>query len=193
MTAVRQERLWTVEEYLAFEEDSQVKHEYVGGRVSAMAGASLRHNALCGRLYVLLDRAAGSGPCRPYMADARVQVDLASHTAVYYPDVVVSCDPRDHDPFILRFPKLIVEVLSPSTERVDRMEKFLTYRAIPTLEEYVLVRQDEPSVTVYRRSDNWAEDLVGPGGTVELPSVGLSVPLEAIYARAGLPGTGAEG
>jgi Uma2 family endonuclease len=100
----------------------------------------------------------------------------------YYPDVTVACGPQDLERVFLTDPKLVVEVLSPSTERTDRREKALNYREIPTLEEYVLIAQHKPEVTLYRRSEEWrARVLTQPEALLELHSIAFTLPLGCIY------------
>jgi len=175
----------TVEEYLEGELHSAVRHEYIGGAVHAMAGASREHNLISGNLYTALDRHFGAhSPCTPFVQDFKVRLLIHEEHIFYYPDVVVTCDPRDTERYYLRFPRLIIEVLSEATEATDRREKLLAYRTIPTLEEYVLVAQDRVDVTLHRRADGWQ-----PAGftalteSVRLESVGLSLTVADIYRR----------
>ena len=109
----------TPAEYLEGERVAEIRHEYVNGKVYAMSGASRAHNKICFDVTLALKSHLKGGPCETFME--AVKVELADHLtqAYYYPDVVVSCDPEDNDSHIVRQPKLIVEVLSPSTARVD--------------------------------------------------------------------------
>lgn len=101
---------------------------------------------------------------------------------MYYPDVMVTCDPRDTDRYFSRFPKVLIEVLSPETERTDRREKFLSYTQIETLEEYVLVAQDKMEVTVFRRANKWQPEIANkPDLQLRLPSLDFALPLSAVY------------
>jgi Uma2 family endonuclease len=182
MSALTAPGFITVEEYLAGEERRDVKHEYVGGSVYAMAGASWGHNQVAGNLFGELRTHTRGGPCRVFMADMKVRLLIQGQELFYYPDIVVTCDPRETEDYFLRFPKLIIEVLSPATERVDRREKLWSYITIPTLEEYVLVAQETPAVTIYRRRADWQpETIIGLESTLLLESVGLSVPLRELY------------
>ncbi len=182
MSAARQLRFITVEDYLTGEPLSEVRHEYNSGQVTAMAGASRNHGQATGSLFSKLFSHLHGNPCRPFMADMKVRVLAHGKDVFYYPDIVVGCDPRDTDDFYLRFPKLIIEVLSPSTERLDRMEKFSIYRTIPTLEEYVLVAQDQAEVTIYRRRMDWdGEVFTELDSEITLESVDLTLPLSTIY------------
>ena len=161
----------SVSEYLVAEAASAVRHEYLGGLVYAMAGETRDHNQICQNLAFALRPRMKGGPCKMYQSDIRVNFLLRDDEYYYYPDIVVTCDQRDTDVRFLRFPKLIVEVLSESTERVDKREKFFAYTNIETLEEYVLVAQAgreasgaRPSgrSSVHRQRERW----VTPAGRV---------------------------
>lgn len=114
----------SVEDYLAGEIDSPVRHEYVGGEIYARAGASDRHNRIAINLTSRLDAHLAGDACAVFMSGMKVRV---APTVFYYPDVVVACDPPGADPYVRVDPRLVVEVTSPSTERVDRHEKRLAY------------------------------------------------------------------
>ena len=171
-----------VADYLAAEEISDVRHEYLGGLVYAMAGETTTHNQISQNLLLNLRQHLKGGPCKIYISDIRVNFDLHSDEYYYYPDIVVTCDKRDTHKRFIRHPKLIVEVLSESTERVDKREKFFAYTTIESLEEYVLVAQTSREVTVFRRANGWrAEKIAGPEASVPLNSLPLALPLAAIY------------
>ncbi|BAT53269.1 hypothetical protein NOS3756_22280 [Nostoc sp. NIES-3756] len=143
----------TPEEYLQLEETSPVKHEYIDGYIYAMAGASDPHVTIALNLATLLrSHVRGSG-CRVYIADMKAKID--SLNRYYYPDVMVTCDQRDQETSTYKkFPCLIVEVLSSSTEAFDRGDKFADYQAIDTLEEYVLINTKRQRVECFKRGDN---------------------------------------
>lgn len=171
-------------EYLEDEKIAQVKHEYVAGEVFAMAGASKTHGTLALNIAVALRSHLRGRPCRTFAADMKVRVAQAS--AYYYPDVVVTCDESDLGPKApqdyVQAPKLLVEVLSPNTEHIDRREKLLAYRQLPTLEEYMLVDQERRWVEIYRRTpEGWAHDVHTPGDVVELASLGMTLTLDELY------------
>lgn len=116
------------------------------------------------------------------MIDVRVNFQLRTDEYYYYPDLVVTCDKRDTHPRFVQYPKLIIEVLSESTERVDKREKFFAYTSIPSLEEYVLVAQDRKEVTVFRKANDWkAEPFSGSKAKVGLSALKLTIPFTAIY------------
>ena len=182
MQAAEKQDYVGVGEYLVAEAASAVRHEYLGGLVYAMAGETLVHNRITGNLYLGARNHLKGKPCRVFMSDIRVNFLLRDDEYYYYPDLVVTCDKRDNDARFIRYPKLIVEVLSESTERVDKREKFFAYTNIGTLEEYVLVAQAGREVTVFRRADNWkGETVTAAKGMVALKSLRLKVPLADIY------------
>jgi Uma2 family endonuclease len=167
-------------EYLEQEKDSPVRHEYVDGQIYAMAGASARHNRIALNLASRLNDQLNDGPCEVFISDMKVSADPVVY---YYPDVVVTCDPPGGDPYVRTQPHLLMEVVSPSTERIDRHEKFLAYRRVPSLQEYVLVLQDRMQVEVYRRQgEEWPREMfTQPEDRVHFASVGLTVSVSEIY------------
>ena len=182
MQTETQSEFVSVEDYLAAEAGSGLRHEYLGGVVYAMAGETREHNEIVQNLGFALRQHIRRGPCKLYLSDIRVNFDLRGDKYFYYPDLVVTCDKRDTDPGAVHFPRLIIEVLSESTERVDRREKFLAYTHIASLQEYVLVGQDPREVTVFRRTGDWrAEVFFGGRAKVSLASLKLSLPLSVIY------------
>lgn len=176
------------QEYLRLEAHSPIRHEYVNGEMFAMTGGTLRHNTIAGNLFVALKDQLRDGPCRAYMSDVRVRVEKVQ--SFYYPDLLVVCakdaQPLDLEAATVDDPVLLVEVLSPSTEAIDRREKLLVYRQIPSLSEYVLVSQDEPRVEIHRRRGDiaWEKIEHSAGETVTLRSVDLSIGMREIYAGA---------
>jgi len=172
----------TPAEYLEGERLSEIRHEYVDGKVYAMSGASRTHNKICFDVTLACKNHLKGGPCETFME--AVKVELADHLtqAYYYPDVVVSCDPEDNDSHIVRQPKLIVEVLSPSTARADSGEKLENYKRIPSVEEIVLIEQDWPEIFVTRRSDRWKKHLYTQlDSPVRLESIGLTLKVSDFY------------
>lgn len=174
-------------EYLDFERGSEARHELIDGEIVAMSGASARHVTISGNLLAALHARlrAGGWRCRPYHSDMRVRVgDGSLYT---YPDLSVVCGtPELEDDFVdtLLNPTLIVEVLSPTTARYDRSEKWIRYRSIATLREYLLVEQDRVHVERFLRQDDgtWVfSETSDPAATLSLPSIGCDVPLAEIY------------
>jgi Uma2 family endonuclease len=189
----RQDRYYTVEEYLELEETAVERHEYLDGRIYAMTGGTGNHAQLTLRVGTLLDTRLRGRPCRVFSGDLKVRIEKTGlHT---HPDVSALCgEPRyaDGRNLILLNPSVLVEVLSPSTERYDRGTKFDHCRQIPSLREYVLVAQDEVHVELFTRDSEadsrWAfADARGPDGAVELPSIGCVLALRDVYDGVDVP------
>lgn len=172
----------SVAEYLAYEKDSPIKHEYVDGQLFAMAGTSANHNRIAGNLFNRLGEHLADSPCEPFIADIKV---MASETLFYYPDVVVACDPPEADPYVRREPILVVEVSSPSTERIDRNEKLTAYKRIKSLKEIILIAQDHVRIVVFRRQgDFWQSELLTSlNDELQLQSVDLTLSVAQVYRR----------
>ena len=172
----------SVEEFLAGELVSEIKHEYVDGEVYAMAGASRAHSRISITLCIALRLKLRDGPCEVYANDVKVRLMIRGKDLYYYPDVVVGCDARDGDPYSLRFPKLIIEIMSPATSRIDKTEKLLNYTSIPSLQEYLLVDQDKVQVILHRRRADWSPEVThGIESTIHLECVDLTLPLSQLY------------
>lgn len=171
-----------VQEYLDGEELSDVRHEYVDGQVYAMSGGTKNHNKIALNISSDLESAMDGGPCETFINDVRLRVQSLENESYYYPDVVVSCDPSDDDEQFIDKPKTIVEVLSESTERRDKHEKFFAYRSIESLEEYVLVSQQRKEIIVARKANDWKPELLS-GDDFELALSCICEPLtsERIY------------
>jgi Uma2 family endonuclease len=161
----------TVEEYLEGELTANIRHEYIAGQVFAMAGASDVHNLIAGNIYARLRAHLRGSPCRAFISDMKAQVEAAD--TFYYPDVIVTCDPQDTEAYYKTRPCLIVEVLSPGTEAIDRREKLVVYRKLESLREYVLVAQDERRIEVYRRDLQgvWHLETLGPDDELRFESL----------------------
>ena len=172
----------TAEEYLKFEQDGDIRHEYVAGQIYAMAGASEEHNLITGNIFALIRPHLRGGTCRAFVADMKVKVETQQADIFYYPDLLVTCDPEDNQKYFKTSPNLIVEVLSGSTETTDKREKRVNYQTIESLQEYVLVSQDEIKVEVYRRdNDNWTVETLNTNDNLNLDSVGLNLTIADIY------------
>jgi len=174
-----------IENYLAGEEVSGVKHEYSAGSVYAMAGATREHNQIAGNIYSALVQHLRDGPCRAFISDIKVRLEALGDEFFYYPDVVVGRDSRDTHPLYLRYPKVLVEVSSQSTERLERGEKRLAYQSLETLEEYAIVAQDRPDITIFRRGSKWKPETVnGLDQSLAFPTLNLKLPLMLIFEGA---------
>jgi Uma2 family endonuclease len=168
--------------YLAGENDGALRHEFVDGRIFAMAGASERHNTVKLNMAGTLN-ASIAEPCRVFDGDMKLRVDQGDDVRFYYPDVFVSCAIDNEDDYVRRDAVLIVEVVSPSTERTDRYEKFSAYASLPMLSEYVLVEQAIPSVEMHRRRTGWKVEQFGPGASITFESIGQTMTMDQIYRR----------
>jgi Uma2 family endonuclease len=175
----------TLEQYLAFERASETRHEYLNGEIYAMVGATEKHNTISVSLVLSLGPQVRKQGCRLYTNDMRLKV---SATGLYtYPDITVVCGDRKFDDKYkdtLLNPTLIIEVLSPSTENYDRGEKFRHYRALPSLQTYVLVYQDSPRIEQYvrRKVDMWEyKETIGLDAEAELESINCIMSLMQVY------------
>jgi Uma2 family endonuclease len=170
----------TPAEFLQWEETQELRYEYVNGEVVAMTGGTIPHNDLALNLYRALYDHVRSRGCRINVSDVKVKV----RRRFRYPDLVVTCDDRDKSAIkLFRYPKLIVEVLSPGTEAVDRGQKLREYQSLSTLQEYVLVNSDQMIIEVYRRGEKrvWLYESYGNGEIVELQSLEFSCAIDQIY------------
>lgn len=175
----------TPAEFLAWERVQPERHQYVGGEVFAMAGASREHNVAVANVVTRLNLALAKGPCDVYPSDMRVAVPGAG--LYTYPDVSVVCDPPDmtgDTPDTLLNPSVIVEVLSPSTEAYDRGDKFAAYRSLASLRDYVLVSSTQVLVEHYaRQSDgSWLLREARAGGRITL-SIGVELAVEDVFLK----------
>ena len=183
MTAAPKLNLISIDDYLAGELKSQVKHEYLGGFVYAMAGATNLHNTIAGNIFASLHTRLRGNKCRPYNSDTKIRVRLPMQFRFYYPDASVVCDPNPPHDSYQDEPVAIVEVLSRDTRRTDEGEKKDAYCIIPSLQTYLLVEQEMPAVTVHRRTEQGfvREVYAGLEAIVPLPEFTTELPLAEIY------------
>ncbi|RIK41031.1 MAG: Uma2 family endonuclease [Chloroflexi bacterium] len=170
----------TIDEYLALESASEIRHEYVGGMLYAMAGATQRHNRIAMNVAAQLWNGARGTDCAVYGSDMLVRI---GDNACYYPDAVVVCDPADEEPMYLTQPCLIVEVSSPSTASADRRDKLMGYCAIESLQEYLIVFQDEQRVIRHFRDQKgaWWHEELAPGRMLHLRCPEMLLNVAEIY------------
>jgi len=172
----------TIDDYLAGENDGSLRHEFVDGRILAMAGASERHNIVKLNFAGTLN-ASVEEPCRVFDGDMKLRVDQGADVRFYYPDVFVSCATEPDDDYVRRDAVLIIEVVSPSTERTDRYDKFAAHIGLPMLSEYALVEQAIPSIELYRRRTGWKVEQFGPGDSITYESIAQTMTMDQIYRR----------
>ncbi|MGV0028753.1 Uma2 family endonuclease [Phormidesmis priestleyi] len=182
MIATPQTPKMSIEEYLNWEPQQEIRYEYVNGEVLAMTGGTIPHNDIALNLYRSLYPHLRSRGCRVNVADVKLQVSESS--PYFYPDLIISCDPRDLTAHrFIRHPKVIVEVLSPGTEGYDRGDKFTAYQSMTTLREYVLIDSTKVSVECYRRGEGrmWLYTPYRAGDILTLDSVEWSDVIELLY------------
>src|SRR5688572_695700 len=173
MTAAEKLNLISVEDYLASELVSPIKHEYLGGFVYAKTDARNRHNIIAGNVFGSLHARLRGRRCRPFNSDTKVRVRLPFQVRFYYPDASVACRQNPTDDSFQDEPAVIVEVLSRSTRRIDEGEKKDAYLTIPPLGVYLLVEQESSAVVAYRRTEQGfvREVYAGPGAVIPLPEI----------------------
>lgn len=185
MSALSQKQ-WTSEEYLALERAGDEKHEFIGGSIYLMTGASREHNLIVFNLATALGNQLRGKPCEAYVNDMRVQVNRQDYT---YPDLALVCEPpefEDDSVDTLLNPTLLIEVLSPSTEQYDRGKKFESYRSLSSLQEYLLIAQDRPHIERYLRQEegSWIfSEMNGLDASVAFNSIGCTLLLAEIYEK----------
>jgi Uma2 family endonuclease len=190
MIAQPQPQLMTPQEYLKWEEQQPIKYEYINGQVFAMTGGTLPHNSISLNLAAALKNHLRGKGCKVFMADAKV--GISENGPFHYPDVMVTCDSRDQDARqVVYHPCLIVEVLSPGTERFDQGKKFRNYRRIHTLKEYILIDTEAVNLDCYQLNDRGKWELTNysledPMNTetnieVHLNSVDFHCPITLLY------------
>ncbi|MBD1867172.1 Uma2 family endonuclease [Cyanobacteria bacterium FACHB-471] len=188
MIVTPQPQKMTVEAYLDWEPCQELRYEFVNGAVFAMTGGTLPHNDIAINLLTALRPHIRAQGCRINIAHAKVNVTPSIYR---YPDLVISCDDRDRTALnAIQYPKLIIEVLSPGTEALDRGDKFKEYRSLPSLEEYVLVSSTQINVEIYCRGEGrlWLYTAYQVGDIIPLESVGFEFPIVLLYEEVSLEG-----
>jgi Uma2 family endonuclease len=183
MSAVKHLQPTSVEDYLAGELVSPVKHEYCAGFVYAMAGGRNTHHQVVANVTVAVGARLRGRSCRPYSSDTKIRIRFATHTRFYYPDFSVICRSNPSANTFQDNPVVIVEVLSKSTRRIDEGEKKDAYLSIPSLAVYLLVEQETAAVTAYRRTDEGFDREVHEGldKILPLPEIDAELPLRELY------------
>jgi Uma2 family endonuclease len=171
-----------IDDYLAGEQDVDFRSEYLDGYIYAMAGASEQHNTITHTFGTAIDNALGDD-CRIWQSDMKVIGHNKNKNFAYYPDIMAACSENTGDQYSRTDPLLIVEVLSPSTERTDLHEKLTNYSSIESLLEYIIISQSTPYVRIFRRRSNWKVEAYYADDTLTLESVGLDIKVKQIYRR----------
>jgi Uma2 family endonuclease len=188
MQAVPHRPMMDVEGYLQLDRNSiEARYEYIDGRVTMLAGGTLDHATIAANVISILRGLLRGSSCRVFTSDARVRL---TETRYVYPDVSVSCDERDRGLVdTVQSPRVVVEVLSPSTEAYDRGRKLAYYRQCPAVQEYVLIDSQHQAVEIYRRERNtlWTYQALGLGEEVALASLGIRFAVAAVYEDVVLP------
>lgn len=191
--SLRRHPKMTIAEYLDFEAAAEGKHEYVDGEIIDMSGGSEAASLIATNIMRELGNALKGKPCRVY--DSNLRVRIGRKHRYRYPDALVICGPTASDPddprkHTVTNPRVVVEVLSPSTERIDRVQKFADYRGIESFEEYVLVSQDEPTIETFHRQPDGAWRLgvqSGAEATTSLASLGVTLAHREVFANVDFP------
>jgi Uma2 family endonuclease len=177
-----------VEDYLILARNSRsARYEYLDGELRMLAGGSTYHSRIAVNLASTIQERLGDGPCCVFNSDIHWKLSESRYVC---PDVTVSCDQRDQElNEMIQYPRLVVEVLSPSTETIDRGKKFFYYRECPTVQEYAMADSQSILIEVYRREeDGWKLSAFGPGSIVTLESLGVQFPIDAVYRGMKLAG-----
>lgn len=182
MSHVLQPNFLTLADYLSGERDVDIRSEYIDGHIYAMAGASELHNTVAAELHTLINSHLPD-ECRVWQSDMKVVGEYQGKQFSYYPDIMASCEENTGDPYYRTNPSLIIEVLSPSTERIDLQEKFDGYTHIPSLLEYAVVSQTTPFLRLFRRRNNWKSEPFYADEMVDFESIDLQILVEQIYRR----------
>ncbi|SJM89890.1 conserved hypothetical protein [Crenothrix polyspora] len=173
----------TETDYLASEPDSEVRREYIDGRIYAMAGASSNHNILSGNIFGEFRNHLKGSSCVTFMSDIKVPLKVSVGTNYVYPDVLVDCSKIDGKNYFSNAPLIIVEVLSKSTRKCDLTTKLLRYINLPSLLEYVVIEQDIVQIQVFRKRTDWKDSFYFLGDSITFESIELTLTVEEIYDR----------
>ena len=168
------------QDYLEAEKVSEIKHEYFDGEIFAMSGVKANHQRITGNVFAELRQHLKSTSCEAFSSDMKVRADNGNK--YFYPDVVVTCE-KESEAYFLNSPRLIVEVLSNSTRKLDKDLKRKIYQTIPSLEEYVLIEQDHVEIEISRKSEDWRSSYYFLGDDVTFASIDLTLPVLELYQR----------
>jgi Uma2 family endonuclease len=176
-------RYMTREEFFELQGKSSIDYEYVNGIIRTVTGPTVAHALVTQNIFRFVDSRLRGGPCQAFLGGGvQLSLTLDDDEIVYKPDLYVSCDRSLWNEQWIANPKFVVEVLSPSTQRIDRREKLMNYSRTPSIEEYVIASQRRAELEIYRRSSNWRPEVVDCSGAVaEFRSLEVAVALAEIY------------
>ena len=171
----------TIDEYLQFDLESMVPHEYIAGQVYPVLKKSHHVKIIAENIFSRLRTQLHGKQCRVFSSDMKIRIEPIN--VFYYPEVFVVCDSQDKEKFFKTRPCVIVEILSPNTERINRNEKLLNYRQLSSLQEYILVSQSEIKVDIYRKinQNNWLLETFTENSTLKLQSVDVEITMAEMY------------
>jgi len=179
--------LLTVEEFLAAEPSYEVKHEYLGGVIYAMAGASTPHITITANLMGALVSRLRGRPCQAFGSDMKMRLAVSGTTYFYYPDAMIFCGTTGLGPSWCERPSVIFEIISESTRSTDEREKRMAYLTLPSLDAYVRIEQERREVVIERRTnEGWQREVLAADGIVRLPTVDVEFPVAELYERLSL-------
>lgn len=179
--ALKREHFLSVDDYLDGETLAGERHEYIAGRVYALAGASQDHEIVAENLFAVILGHLRGQDCRVFKGDMKVRLKLNLQDLFYYPDIMVVCDPSDREPAYKSRPKVIVEVMTDY--KADHVEKLFAYQQIESLEDYLIIGQEaaKPEAWIYRRKNGWQKEEGAPQGVVGVDSLGFRTALADLY------------
>lgn len=172
----------TREEFLQFQERSSIQYEYINGIIRQIIGPSVAHCMVTQNLVGAIRTRLQGRQCKAFSSGIQLDLALEDDQVIYRPDLFVVCESEGWCKDYAGTPKLVVEVISPSTHYIDKREKLVNYRRVPSLDEYVVVAQKCVELTIYRRTEDWAPKIVNSlHASAQLCSLGFSIPLVEIY------------
>ena len=173
-------RPMTLDEFLAWERQQELRYEFDGNQPVAMTGGTVEHSEIATNLVEALRRRLGGRPCRAFRGDLKILVA----GRVRYPDATVTCSPVPRGTDVIPEPVVVFEVLSASTAATDRIEKNEEYRLTPSIRRYVMLEQARRAATVFSRTgDDWAGHVLLGDAVLAMPEIGVDLPLAEVYAR----------
>ena len=179
--------LLTVEEFLAAEPGYEVKHEYLGGMVYEMAGASTPHVTITMNLCGALATRLRGRQCQAFGSDMKLRLSISTTTYFYYPDAMIFCGGSGLGPSWCERPSVVFEILSESTRSIDEREKRMAYLTLPSLDAYVRIEQERREVVIERRTNaGWQREVLAADALVRLPTVEVEFPVAELYERLAL-------